>query len=62
MLLDHSVAMWDAFLEVLLQSGIDTNRLRKHRPVFESSQKQELFKEMKDMHDFARGVRSPHAP
>lgn len=59
----YSAAMWEGLINVLLESGIDTTRLHKDRPVtFEPAQNQDLFKEIKDIHDFARRLRSPHVP
>ena len=48
--IEHCVAMWEEFLAVLLKQGIDTTRLRKHRPVFEPALNQDLFDEMKGIH------------
>ncbi len=54
----HCAVMWEEFLSVLLKSGIDTTRLRKHRPVFEPALNQDLFDEMKGIHHSNRRMRS----
>ena len=47
----QSASMWDEFVIILSKSGIDTTMLGKHRPVFDPAQTQDLFQEMKAIHD-----------
>ncbi|KJA25250.1 hypothetical protein HYPSUDRAFT_419894 [Hypholoma sublateritium FD-334 SS-4] len=50
----QSATMWANFISALLQSGIDVTTLQKHRPVFDNAKNQQLFKEMKAIHDSLR--------
>ncbi len=45
--IEHSAAMWDAFISILSRWGLDTTRLQKHRPIFDRAQCQDLFDEIK---------------
>ena len=55
--IEHCTTMWEEFLVVLLKQGIDTTRLRKHRPDFEPALNQPLFEEMKGIHHSAQRMR-----
>ena len=57
---EYSAVIWDAFVSVLSTSGIDTTSLREHRPVFESTCNQGLFKEIKGIYGSARRMHSLH--